>query len=73
MNGMRSFLLAVSVLVAPFPSVGLAAEWIKTVKPMPDVGGAIKVGDEFRVRSTMGAGDDKVYTIVYMIERIGDE
>jgi len=63
MNCVRSLLTAISFIVALCPSIGLAAEWIKITKPLPDVSVTLKVGDEFRVRSSLGTGDDKMYTI----------
>ena len=63
MNCARLSLTAISIIAAFCPGIGLAAEWIKITKPLPGSSGAVKVGDEFRVRSTLGTGDDKMYTI----------
>lgn len=62
MNRIQSLVVAI-VIGAFLPSVGLAAEWVKIVKPLPDASTYIKVGDELRIRNTMGSGDDKVYTV----------
>ena len=39
------------------------AEWIRITKPLPSVGNAVKVGEEYEVRSVLGKGPDKLYTI----------
>lgn len=63
MKPMLSFLAAIILMSAFSPNMALAAEWVKIVKPLPDVSTNIKLGDEFQVRNTMGSGDDKVMTI----------
>jgi len=65
MRNVRMSLLvtAGTVLLAVMAAQAMAAEWVKIVKPLPDVSTTIKVGDEYRVRSTFGDGADKVYTI----------
>jgi hypothetical protein len=56
-------LIAFVLAVMLFPYMARAAEWVRIAKPIPQVTEAVKVGDEFQVRSVLGSGDQKVYTI----------